>query len=124
MKKILISLLAISAISTIQAKEYPNYADEKKYLQMLEKVYPQLEIIVRGKLILNNAENDVKVLVNKDKKEVCSMANAVINADNIIVNNTVHESYFESTNYLQNFMTSEGADNLKQELRLSGFKCD
>ncbi|GLG84516.1 hypothetical protein [Acinetobacter calcoaceticus] len=124
MKKILISLLAISAISTIQAKEYPNYADEKKYLQMLEKVYPQLEIIVRGKLILNNAENDIKALADKDKKEVCSMANAVIKADNIIVNNTVHESYFESTNYLQNFMTSEGADNLKQELQLSGFKCD
>ncbi|MCG9492124.1 hypothetical protein MCL36_06220 [Acinetobacter pittii] len=124
MKKILISLLAISAISTIQAKEYPNYADEKKYLQMLEKVYPQLEIIVRGKLILNNAENDVKALADKDKKEMYSMANAVIKADNIIVNNTVHESYFESTNYLQNFMTSEGADNLKQELKLSGFKCD
>lgn len=69
MKKILISLLAISAISTIQAKEYPNYADEKKYLQMLEKVYPQLEIIVRGKLILNNAENDVKALADKDKKK-------------------------------------------------------
>ncbi|EXD91043.1 hypothetical protein J462_1811 [Acinetobacter baumannii 972082] len=52
------------------------------------------------------------------------MANAVIKADNIIVNNIVHESYFESTNYLQNFMTSEGADNLKQELQSSGFKCD
>lgn len=52
------------------------------------------------------------------------MANAVINADNIIVNSTVHGFYFESTDYLQNFMTSEGADNLKKELQLSGFKCD
>ncbi|WP_228145816.1 hypothetical protein [Acinetobacter sp. ANC 5054] len=110
-------------MNTIQAQEYPNYADEKKYLQMLEKIYPQLEIIVHGKLILNNVKNDVKALTDKDKKEVCSMANAVINADNIIVHNTVHEFYFESTNYLQNFMTSEGADNLKQELQLSGFKC-
>ncbi|OTG79667.1 hypothetical protein B9T33_11030 [Acinetobacter sp. ANC 5054] len=123
MKKVLISLFALSAMNTIQAQEYPNYADEKKYLQMLEKIYPQLEIIVHGKLILNNVKNDVKALTDKDKKEVCSMANAVINADNIIVHNTVHEFYFESTNYLQNFMTSEGADNLKQELQLSGFKC-
>lgn len=124
MKKILVSLLALSAFSTIQAKEYPNYADEKKYLQMLEKVYPQLEIIVHGKLILNSVENDVKALSDKDKNEVCAMANAVIKADNIIINNPVHEFYFESTNYLQNFMTSEGADNLKQEVHLSGYKCD
>lgn len=51
---------------------------------MLEKIDPLLENIVHGKLILNNVEDDVKALVDKDKK-VCSMANAVINADNIIV---------------------------------------
>lgn len=37
---------------------------------MLEKIDPLLENIVHGKLILNNVEDDVKALVDKDKKSV------------------------------------------------------
>ncbi|WP_202744092.1 hypothetical protein [Acinetobacter pittii] len=98
MKRIIISLIGISLFNLAQAQNYPNYEDEKKYLQMLKKVYPRLSVIAHGKLILNSVENDIKSLSEKDKK-------------------------FESTNYLQNFITIDSAKILKAELQLTGYNC-
>lgn len=123
MKRIVISLISLSLFNLAQAQDYPNYDDEKKYLQMLEKVYPRLSVIVHGKLILNSVENDIKSLSEKDKKYVCDMANAAITIDRIVMNTPVHEYYFESTNYLQNFVTTDSAKILKAELQLTGYNC-
>ncbi|ODL97347.1 hypothetical protein AXH23_06785 [Acinetobacter pittii] len=123
MKRIVISFISLSLFNLAQAQDYPNYEDEKKYLQMLEKVYPRLSVIVHGKLILNSVKNDIKILSEKDKKYVCDMANAAITVDRIVMNTPVHEYYFESTNYLQNFVTTDSAKILKAELQLTGYNC-
>lgn len=95
MKRILISLIGLSLFNLAQAQDYPNYEDEKKYLQMLEKVYPRLSVIVHGKLILNSVENDIKSLSEKDKRYVCDMANAAITVDKIVINTPVFKFKFQ-----------------------------
>lgn len=70
-----------------------------------------------------SVENDIKSLSEKDKKYVCDMANAAITVDRIVMNTPVHEYYFESKNYLQNFITTDSAKILKAELQLTGYNC-